>query len=800
MAAPLAQTLHQALQQALALYSARDWQQAEQVCRMILGAKANHFDALNLLGIIAAQTQRAQEAAELFGRAAAVNKKEPTVHNNYANVLRDLGRYEDALRSYNRAIQLKPSYPEAHYNRGVTLHQLKRFEDAVASYDRAVKLKPDYAAAFNNRGAALRELKRLDEAVASYDRAIALAPEYAAAYNNRGVALHELKRPQEALVSYGRALALNANNAEAFHNQGNALKELKRHDEALASFERALQINPRYCDACNGRGNILELLGRREEALACFEQAVQIDPLSAQAHYNRGNLLKEMNQHALALECFERALNIDPEFVEDLYSRGAILHELQRFEEAQDSYRRAYEINPDHPWLRGIILHANVRVCDWEGLDSRLADLSAQIEQGRPASPPFVVITSTDSAKLHRRAAEIWVQHVCPAQSALPPLVKRDPGPKLRIGYFSADYRYHATALLAAGLFERHDRQRFEVVAVNFGPDATDEMTQRLRSAFDQFVDVRTHSDVEIAQLSRDLRIDIAVDMKGYTLHQRPAIFRHRAAPIQVNYLGYPGSMGADFIDYIIADGTIIPDDLRQHYSEKVVQLPDSYQVNDRERSISERPWSRAEQGLPEDGFVFCSFNSAYKILPEMFGCWMRILAAVDSSVLWLLEDSAAASNNLRKAAERAGVDPARLVFAGRVSSADNLGRQRLADLFIDTWPCNAHTTASDALWAGLPVLTYAGESFPSRVAASLLNAVRLPELVTSSLTQYEALAIALASDRGRLADIRRRLMANRLTTPLFDTALYTQRIESAYQEIYRRYQEGLAPDHIRIP
>lgn len=792
--------LAQAMQQAMAWYGARDWEKSEQVCRLVLAQQAGNPDALGLLGIITAQTGRLDEAADLLGKVAQLRRNDPAAHNNFGNVLRDLSRYEEALLSYERALRLKPAYAEACYNRGLTLYHLKRYEEAIASYDRAIRLKPDHAAAFNNRGVALRELGRLDEAIDSYDRALALAPNHASAHNNRGVALQESKRLPEAIDSYSRAIAINPDYAEALNNQGNALRELGRLDEALESLERALAVNPRYADAYTSRGRVLHQLNRWDDALRSFDSAIALDPRNADAYCNRGVTLKAMSLNDLALQSFQQALEIRPDSVADLYLRGSILHELKQFDAALDCYRRAFEIDPDHHWLAGILLHERLRICDWEGLDERLELVTSQIERGIPASPPFVVITSTDCADLHRRAAEIWAREtVLPGVDGPPPVWKRTARPKIRIGYYSADYHMHATALLAAGLFERHDRSRFEVIAFNFGLDQPDAMTERLRSAFDRFLDVRSHTDLQIAQLSREMEIDIAVDLKGYTLHQRPAIFAHRPAPIQAGYLGYPGTLGAPLLDYLIADRTLIPPDSRAHYAEKIVELPGSYQVNDRTRIISERVFSRDELGLPQEGFVFCSFNSSYKILPRMFECWMRILGRVEGSVLWLLEGNTTAAANLRQAALRCGIDPARLIFTGYMRPAEHLARQRVAQLFLDSWPCNAHTTASDALWAGLPVLTLAGESFPARVAASLLNAVGLPELVATGLDRYEELAVGLASDPERLSGLARRLNDNRMTAPLFDTPLFTKRIEAAYQEMVGRYRQGLPPDHITI-
>jgi protein O-GlcNAc transferase len=436
--------------------------------------------------------------------------------------------------------------------------------------------------------------------------------------------------------------------------------------------------------------------------------------------------------------------------------------------------------------------------CEWKETDPHIGCLIGKVKQQRKATRPFALLALTDSLTIQRQAAQILVDARYPEAPSRPPL-KRHAGNRIRIGYYSADYQDHATAYLMAELFERHDRGRFELVGISYGPDNRDEMRIRLSAAFDHFVDVRTKADSEVAALSRDLGIDIAVDLKGFTEEARTGIFSRRAAPIQVNYLGYPGTMGAPYIDYIVADPILIPPENRQHYAEKIVYLPNSYQVNDRKRRISDRQFTRAELGLPPAGFVFCCFNNNFKIAPSTFDGWMRILKQVEGSILWLLEDNETAADNLRREAEARGVEPGRLVFARRMPLPEHLARHRSADLFIDTLPYNAHTTASDALWAGLPVLTCVGESFAARVAASLLNAVGLPELVTATQEQYEAMAVALAGNAARLAELKEKLSRNRLTTPLFDTGRFTQHLEDAYTQMHQRYQAGLSPDHIYV-
>ncbi|MBT8622637.1 hypothetical protein AOC22_07090, partial [Polynucleobacter paneuropaeus] len=453
----------------------------------------------------------------------------------------------------------------------------------------------------------------------------------------------------------------------------------------------------------------------------------------------------------------------------------------------------------DIDWALGDLLHTKMKICSWSGLAESLEAISKKVAANEKVAQPFPLLALNDDSFLHKKSSEIYVQSRYSFNSVLEPIIKRPQSQKIRVGYFSADFHNHATGYLMAELFELHDKSQFELVGFSFGPIAIDEMRQRLKKSFDQFIEVGSKSDVEVAKLSRELNIDIVVDLKGFTQDARTGIFAHRSAPIQVNYLGYPGTIGADYMDYIIADKTLIPPQSQQSYSEKVVYLPNSYQVNDRQRIVSDKQFTRQELGLPENGFVFCCFNNNFKILPATFAGWMRILKAVEGSVLWLLQDNHWAPENLKKEAEKQGIAADRLLFAERLPLPEHLARHRQADLFLDTFPYNAHTTTSDALWAGLPVLTLMGESFASRVAASLLNAIGLPELITSTQQEYEALAIELAQNPQKLIEIKLKLAKNRLTAPLFDTPLFTKNLEATYIKMYERYRADLQPDHITI-
>jgi predicted O-linked N-acetylglucosamine transferase (SPINDLY family) len=440
-----------------------------------------------------------------------------------------------------------------------------------------------------------------------------------------------------------------------------------------------------------------------------------------------------------------------------------------------------------------------MRICRWDGLKEKIENLLGQVDAGEPAAPPFPLLAMPSSPRQQLEAASQVFRDSPVFDGRYPSLLKRTGAGKLRLGYFSSDLYSHATAHLIAGMFEAHDRSQFEIIGFAFGGDEADPMRQRIAKAFDRLIDVSNMPERKIADMSRELGIHIGVDLKGHTKDSRPRIFAPRAAPIQVNYLGYPGTMGAACFDYIIGDPVVTPREHSAHFSERIVSLPHCYQVNDSKRHRPDRSFSRRELGLPEKGFVFCCFNNSFKILPGVFDIWMRLLIAVEGSVLWLLEDSPAARKNLRTEAQKRNVSPDRLVFATRVPVLDHLARHRAADLFLDTFPYNAHTTASDALWMGLPLLTRRGETFAGRVAASLLTAIALPELIAESDEHYESRARALATRPEMLASVKRRLEINRQSCPLFDTARYTRNIEAAYQRMWQRYESGVAPEHFTI-
>lgn len=551
---------------------------------------------------------------------------------------------------------------------------------------------------------------------------------------------------------------------------------------AVEIFSRVVARVPGFAPGHNALGLSLAGLGRDAEAWASYEAALRADPAFAPPYINRATLLRQRGDSEGALGSLDKAIALDSGDPSGHGNRGSLLTEMGRAAEAIASFDRALALNQAYPYARGLRLLNKAYICDWRGIDQEVADLVARTERGEPAALPWTLLPLIDSPQVQRRAAEAWVAANLPTNESLGPIAKRSRHERIKIGYYCADFHRHPTGHLIAGLFERHDRSAFEVIAFSLRPVRDDDMHRRIAAGVDRFIDVKDRSDRDIAALSRDLEIDIAVDLNGLISNNRLGIFAYRAAPVQVSYLAYPGTTGAPYFDYIIADSTVIPDPA--FYTERVVALPGCYQVNDAVRHVADRSFTRTELGLPDTGFVFCSFNNNFKITPEMFDIWMRILLAVDGSVLWLIEDNGAAARNLRREADRRGVAGDRLVFAGRIAPDEHLSRHRLADLFLDTLPCNAHTTASDALWVGVPVLTCPGEGLAARVAASLVKAMDLPELIAPTLKDYEEIAVALALNPGRLRTLKEKMSRNRLTTPLFDTDLFARNIEAAYTQM----------------
>lgn len=651
------------------------------------------------------------------------------------------------------------------FNIEIECAQNNRLEQALCIFNELALINNGDPVLFYNLGLISSLMNEHQQALKFYDFALNLDPLDPAIHINYGASLNELKQYEGAIASLNRAIALNPNIAEAWSNRGTALNELKRYEEALADYDKALALNPQHVEAWSNKGVSYAELKRYEEALA---------------HY-------------------DKAIELNPQYIEAWSNKGTALSELKRYEAAAKSFAQALILNPELPFGKGTLLHAKMLACNWQGVDALYHSICQDITENKKSADPFGFQGICNDELLLQKCAEIF------SNTKFPPSpqfgfehFKRDGG-KIRIGYLCGEFREQATAILMAEIWELHDKNRFEIVAFDNGWNDKSARRKRIEETFDELIDISRMSDEQAAAFIFDKEIDILVNLNGFFGKPRQGIFAKKPAPIQVNYLGFPGTIGSTYMDYLIADKVVIPKESRRYYTEKIVHLPHCYQANDSTRQIDGREFSKKELGLPEEGFVFCCFNNSYKILPQIFAIWMSLLRSVPGSVLWLIEDNPDATRHLQQEAQARGVDAARIIFAKRVPLSEHLGRHQCADLFLDTLPYNAHTTASDALWAGLPILTSTGTSFAGRVASSMLSTLDLPELITTYVTEYESLAYEIASSPEKLQQIKTKLAKNRFNSPLFNADLMTRELESAYLAMYKRFQEGLPPEHINM-
>ena len=778
-------------EKAAARHQAGDLADAQRLYLEILQRSPQHGAALHQLGLIAAQTGNLDAALRYLVAAVAAEPGAVEACAHLAQIRMARGELHEAVVCYERVLGMRGDDALTLYGYGNALHALGRHDDAVAAYSRALGLAPDRVEILTNRGNALHDLGRFAEALADYDQALQQMPGLAMLHNNRGNTLRAMQRPAEALASVDRALTIEPGYHEARINRGNLLQDAGDSAAALAEYEQVLALNPEAAILHRLRADALHDLQRDVEAMEGYRRALQIAPSDIETLGNFAILLYQQARYEDALVLLERASVIAPDNLKVINNRAQCLRALGRHEEAAATLARLLELAPEWDYAEGERFHSRAHCCDWADYEQRRSELLAAVEAGRSADTPLSFLAVSSSVAAQRTCAQTRVADKYPART--PPLWSGESygHERIRIAYVSADFCEHPVSYLMAGVFEHHDRRHFEVTGIALKDNDGSPAARRVRSAFDKVIDVQARSDGEIAALMRDMEIDIAIDLMGHTFNARTGIFARRPASVQVNYLGFPGTMGAPYMDYLIADRMVVPPDRQTGYSEKIVYLPDCFQANDDRRVIAARQPSRTEAGLPESGFVFCCFNNSYKITPQVFGLWMDLLHGVPGSVLWLLGEQPAVARNLGAEAMKRGIDPARLVFAGRLPYADHLARLQLADLFLDTLPFNAGTTASDALWAGVPVLTCRGEAFVSRMAASLLNAVGLPELITDCAEDYATLALKLAASPQSLVELRARLAQQRAGSSLFDTARFCRGLESAYREMLVRSRSG---------
>jgi predicted O-linked N-acetylglucosamine transferase (SPINDLY family) len=740
------------------------------------------------------------QAAARYSEALRRDPRNPDALYYLAAIAGAEGQFDAAISLSRAAIEVAPDRAKPHNLLGKALHRTRQNPAALASFQAAIACEPTFAEAHGNRANVLIDLGRLSDAVDGFDQALALDPNAIEDWCNRGTALQTLGRSADAIASFARALALVPGFAPAHVGRAGALASLGRNEEALADYDRALAGNAGQAEAWHGRGLVHKQSGRFAQALADLDRALKLKPNDPDILGSRAATLNACRRHAEALACVNSALAAAPQHVDALFVRATVNASLKRYADAVADYDEVLRLKPDHRLAFGGALWCRLSCCDWSRSEGLATVVHHRVVDERSIVSPLAILGTTDDALAQRDGIRAFVEYQRRASGRLRTVGKPAGASRIHVAYLSPDFNDHAVAHLAIELFERHDRTRFEVSALSFAADDRSEMRARLTRAFDRFIDVTERTDREVHQTIEALGIDIAVDLGGYTEGARPFVLADRPAPIQASYLGFAGTSAAEFIDYLIADPVALPPHLHAGFTEKIVSLPDTFMVSQSLRLFASTLTTRAEVGLPDDAFVFCCFNNTWKIAPGTFDVWMRLLAGVDGSILWLKEINELATRNLRQAARSHGVDPDRLVFAPRLPLADHLARHRFADLFLDTQPFNAHTTANDALRAGLPVLTCQGATYAGRVAASQLHAVGLDELITGSLPEYEALALKLARDRQLLDSLRGKLEANAPTMPLFDTDRFRRHIEAAYAEMWAIARRGEPPRSFSVP
>ena len=772
--------------------------EAAPLYRQVLLADQAHFDAHHMLGVLYAQQGEFLEAVKAIGHALKLEPRNQQALCNFGNVLRALGQRDEALACYDAAVCENRDDAVIWFNRGLLLAEIGRLPDALASYDRAIAVAPNHGEALFARASALGGMGRLDDALAASDATIVVRPDSAEAYNLRGSLLWRLGRYDAALDAFNIALSIAPGQADFLNNRGLALTALDRHEEALKNYDAALGARAGFAEALINRGNALASLQRFDEALDCHDRALALKPGHPDALANKAAVLATLQRFEESLAAYAAALERQPANGKTRFNRGVALAHMQRFAEALEEFEAVLAAGMRHPHALSAAANAALNLCHWPKVKQFGEEITRAVAENAAVIAPFTLLGYSEDAALHLKCAKAWL-----ADKGV-----QTPGPwgnavlrgheKLRIAYVSSDFGDHPVGHQLAALLEQHDRSGFEIHGVSLGLDNDSDIRARLIKACDQFHDIRLIGDRDAASLLRRLEIDIVVDLNGHTQYARPGLFGLRAAPVQVSWLGYPSTTGSAAIDYAIADAHALAFAAQPHFSEMIVHLPDSYFAPGDPPPAGASP-SREEEGLPADGVIFSCFNQSWKIREALFEVWMRLLREVPGSVLWLKNHAPDVRARLEMEAQSRGVEADRLVWAKRAGRTRHLARLGLADLMLDTLPYNAHATASDALWAGVPVITWLGKAFAGRVASSLLHAAGLPELVTRSLADYESLALKLARDPVSRGALRQRLLRDRAGMPFFDSRRHARMMEAAYRQMWRNAQAGAGPKGFAI-
>ncbi len=687
------------------------------------------------------------------------------------------------------------------FKTALAMHQNGRIEQAEGLYTQILEAAPNHEETLHLLGVIKLQKKLYQQCIKLISRALEIDPNFSAAYGNLAVCYEEMKRPEKAAENYKKAIDLNPDEASLHLGLGSALMDFRDYKSAAESFSRAIKLKPEYAEAYCNLGIIEKIDENYLAAIEKLDKAISLKPSYAQAHCERANVLNILKRYEEAMAAYMRALHFDPKLVAAHAGAADLFVKLGEKQEAIRHFEKALSLASDIPLIRGKLLFEKRSICDWSDNRTHIDVLKKEIAKGQQVVDSFSALSMIDDPALLKSLTELNIKlnyKLKPIEIPAPPTIHKK---KISIGYFSSDLRQHPVAWVMSEVFENHNRSDFSIYAfaINKKQAVDDIVRKRLRPCFDELIEVEGLKSQHIRDIAKEKEIDIAIDLNGYTGTPRTDVFLERVAPLQINYLGYAGTMGSDLYDYLIADKITIPEDAQKHYAEKIIRLPHSYMPNDSTRKISDRVFEREELGLPKTGFVFCSFNANYKINAEVFDSWMHIMKKVEGSVLWLREYHSNIVKNLRFEAKRRGIAPERLIFAPIMATGDHLARHRNADLFLDTLPFNAHSTASDALWAGLPLLTEIGDTFAGRVGASLVHSLDANELIASSKKDFINKAIELANNPEKLKELRQKIWQNRNLAPGFSGKNFAKNLELAYQTIYERYASGLSPTHINL-
>lgn len=758
----------------------------------------NISSSISLIQILI-KLARSDEALQLINKFLKLNQNNKELLSLRANLLVNKGDYHQALMSYQDQIKVDPDDAKAYFNAAVVSAILNNPEQSIKGFKRAIEINKDFFDAYLGLGNVYYHKGSIPESLDFFNKAIELNPLSSSCFNNRSLAYSAIGNNESAKADLIKALELNDTYPEAYYNLGNILFLSGEIGRAIDCFSKAILFRPDYLDAKLNKATALSELNKIEDALEFISQVIDENEKEDRAYAERAVLFGKIHQYNRALEDINHALSLNAENPVYHGNRAIILKNLKMFEEAIKSYKQVISLDEKLAYSRGEILSLKMCLCDWSNYQEEMDSIEKMISGGIEAIQPLSFLSVSSDLNLQFSCAKVFAKKYLKPASLEINFRKQSENEILNIGYFSADFHSHATMHLFAEILEKHNREKFKVFCFSFGPPYEDSWRERAKNACDEFIDVRSLSDLEIAKLARENEIDIAIDLKGFTEDCRPSSFAHRAAPVQINYLGYPGTMASPYVDYIVADKILIDEESKKYYQEKIIYLLHSYQPNCSERDISANPTSRQKFGLPEDAIIFCCFNSNHKITPKIFDAWMTILSKVDHSILWLYAANDTAKNNLLTEVAKRNIDENRIIFAQKMDVEDHLSRLRHADIFLDTYPYNAHTTASDVLRMGIPIITLMGQSFASRVGASLLSSIGMDDLITSSLDDYISKAVDLASDKSKLSAVKKEI--NRATNegPLFNSDDYTKNYEKSLIAAYQNYVKNDEARDIKV-